>query len=130
MRTFAEMNVPDLYENNDGTDFIDVTTNWDQDLLFSLKNDLDSNFSKERLDFFEKVAKFVLKDKANSLAKERRVLTDLEKQQAVESEESILEEPLIHKKTLKERIKPFFKRQIKKRIITPLLDDFEETNEQ
>ena len=60
MRSYAEMNIMDLYEIHDGTDFSEIPPSWDEELLFNLRNDLDSNFSKERLAFFEKVAKIVL----------------------------------------------------------------------
>ena len=38
--------------------------------MFSIKNDLDDNFSKEKLSIYENVAKYVLKDKAEQLNKE------------------------------------------------------------
>ena len=75
MRTYAEMNIMNLYETHDGTDFSEVSSIWDEELLFKLGNDLDSNFSKERLDFFEKVAKIVLKEKAQLMNEEKRDLS-------------------------------------------------------
>ena len=120
MRSYAEINIMDLYEIHDGTDFSEIPSSWDEELLFNLRNDLDSNFSKERLDFFEKVAKIVLKEKAQLMDEEKRVLSGEEKQKAIDSEDSVPEEPQNTKKSFKERIKPFFKRNIKENIITPL----------
>lgn len=120
MRSYAEINIMDLYEIHDGTDFSEISSIWSEELLFNLRNDLDSNFSKERLDFFEKVAKIVLKEKAQLMDEEKRVLSGEEKQKAIDSENSVPEEPQNTKKSFKERIKPFFKRNIKENIITPL----------
>lgn len=120
MRSYAEINIMDLYEIHDGTDFSEISSIWSEELLFNLRNDLDSNFSKERLDFFEKVAKIVLKEKAQLMDEEKRVLSGEEKQKAIDSENSVPEEPQNTKKSFKERIKPFLKRNIKENIITPL----------
>lgn len=120
MRSYAEINIMDLYEIHDGTDFSEISSIWSEELLFNLRNDLDSNFSKERLDFFEKIAKIVLKEKAQLMDEEKRVLSGEEKQKAIDSENSVPEEPQNTKKSFKERIKPFFKRNIKENIITPL----------
>ncbi|WP_220446317.1 hypothetical protein [Phocaeicola plebeius] len=119
MRAYAEMNIMNLYEAHDGTDFSEVSSIWDEELLFKLGNDLDSNFSKERLDFFEKVAKIVLKEKAQLMNEEKRDLSGEEKQKAIDSENSVSEEPQDAKKSFKERIKPLFKHKIKENIITP-----------
>ena len=53
-------------------------------------------------------------------------LSDEEKQKAIDSENSVLEEPLNAKKSFKERIKPFFKRTIKENIITPYKEGLKE----
>lgn len=119
MRTYAEMNIMNLYETHDGTDFSEVSSIWDEELLFKLGNDLDSNFSKERLDFFEKVAKIVLKEKAQLMNEEKRDLSGEEKQKAIESENSVPKKPQDTRKIFKERIKPLFKHKIKENIITP-----------
>ena len=119
MRSYAETNIMDLYEIHDGSEFSEVSSIWNEELLFKLRNDLDSNFSKERLDFFETVAKTVLKEKAQSISKEKQILSNEEKRNVIESEASALEEPQDAKKSFKERIKPLFKHKIKKKIITP-----------
>jgi len=126
MRSYAEMNVELLYENHDGTDFSDCSTIWDEELLFNLRNDLDSNFSKERLDFFENVAKNVLIEKAKAINEERRVLSDVEKQSSIENEVCFSEELHPSKKSFKDKIKPFFKRKFKETIIDPYNEGLEE----
>lgn len=56
MRLYAEMNIMDLYETHDGADLSEASSVWNEELLFNLRNDLDYNFSKERLVFLGKVA--------------------------------------------------------------------------
>ena len=70
MKTYAESRFGDLYEADNGIRYEMGAETWNQDFLFNLKNDLDSNFSRERLDLYENVAKIVLKDKADFLDQE------------------------------------------------------------
>lgn len=70
MQTYAENAFPNLYEQHDGASLDQNTENWTKDLLFQTRNGLDENFSKERLDYYFKVAKVVLKDKADKLNRE------------------------------------------------------------
>lgn len=71
MVCFAEENLAsELYQEDDGKTYKENEISWNEDFLFSLKNDLDLNFSKEKLTFYEKVAKFVLREKAYQLDKE------------------------------------------------------------
>ena len=70
MKTFAEAKLTNLYDVDDSTKYSSVKTDWNEDLLFTIKNDLDDNFSKEKLAIYENVAKYVLKDKAEELDKE------------------------------------------------------------
>ena len=70
MKNFAETKFSNLYDIDDAKSYSSVKTEWNEDLLFTIKNDLDSNFSKEKLAIYEDVAKFVLKDKAEQLNKE------------------------------------------------------------
>ncbi len=70
MKNFAETKFSNLYDIDDAKSYSSVKTEWNEDLLFSIKNDLDSNFSKEKLDIYENVAKYVLIDKAEQLNKE------------------------------------------------------------
>jgi len=71
MRTYAEKTCHNLYETHDGSSFDLNKENWNENLLFSIKNDLDSNFSRERLDYYCNLAKEVLKDKAMYLDAEK-----------------------------------------------------------
>lgn len=70
MKNFAEAKLTNLYDVDDATQYSTVKTDWNEALLFTIKNDLDDNFSKEKLAIYENVAKYVLKDKADKLNKE------------------------------------------------------------
>ena len=70
MKSFAQSHLPDLYEPDNGTIYSKPEDEWDKDFLFSIKNDLDNNFSESRLLDYERVAKKVLKEKAAHLEQE------------------------------------------------------------
>jgi hypothetical protein len=70
MKEFAESKFSNLYDIDDAKTYSSVKTEWNEDFLFSIENDLDDNFSKEKLAIYEDVAKFVLRDKAEQLNKE------------------------------------------------------------
>ena len=70
MLTFAENKLNDLYEMDNGSRNEKDAALWDKDFLFQLKNELDRNFSREKLNYYEQVAKQVLKDKARQLDEE------------------------------------------------------------
>lgn len=70
MKNFAEAKFDNLYDPDNAKSYSSVKTDWNEELLFSIKNDLDDNFSKEKLAVYESVAKYVLKDKAEELDKE------------------------------------------------------------
>lgn len=70
MLDYAVTNLDDLYETSDGKVYNQTEAEWDREFLFQLKNDLEYNFSQERVDFYVKVAKHVLKEKAIQLDKE------------------------------------------------------------
>lgn len=72
MRDYADNNSSDLYEVHNGENFVEDQSEWNQEFLFNVRNDLDSNFSRERLGYFEMVCKVVLKDKALSLETEEK----------------------------------------------------------
>lgn len=72
MKSYAESKLKNLYEPDNGVKYDENTTVWDEKFLINLKNDLGYNFSEERLAFYEKVAKVVLKEKADSLDEEER----------------------------------------------------------
>lgn len=71
MRKYAESALPELYDVHNGERLDTNQDNWNEALLFSTKNDLDNNFSKERLDFYFNLAKIVLKSKAEKLNQEQ-----------------------------------------------------------
>lgn len=70
MLDYAVANLGNLYETSDGKVYSQNEAEWDKDFLFQLKNDLEYNFSQERVAFYVKVAKHVLKEKAMQLDKE------------------------------------------------------------
>lgn len=75
MKSFAESQLPDLYEPDNGKTYSKLTDSKptderDKDFLFQVKNDLDNNFSKSKLSVYEQVAKEVLKEKAAHLEQE------------------------------------------------------------
>ena len=63
MKNFAESKFSNLYDVDDAKSYTSTETEWN-------KNDLDNNFSKEKLAIYENVAKYVLKDKADQLNRE------------------------------------------------------------
>ena len=70
MLELAEQKIPTVYELDNGNSYTQDSTTWDEAFLFNLKNDLDENFSREKLRFYETVVKVVLKEKASQLDKE------------------------------------------------------------
>lgn len=70
MKAFAESHMTNLYDEDDSKSYSMNVSDWNEELMFAIKNDLDDNFSKEKLSIYEKVAKTVLKDKAEQLTKE------------------------------------------------------------
>lgn len=76
MRSYAESWLHDLYEQDNGVTYETEESGWDKTFLFNLKNDLDSNFSRERLDFYKTVAKVVMSEKAKLLDREEAAKND------------------------------------------------------
>lgn len=73
MLTYAITNIPDLFEENKEADYtVPPIDEWNEDFIFKVKNDLDYNFSKEKLAFYEEVVKTVGKGKAEHIEKEER----------------------------------------------------------
>lgn len=70
MKNYAEEKISNLYDVDDTKSYPSDKSEWNEELLFSIKNDLDDNFSKEKLGIYENVAKYVLRDKAEQLNKE------------------------------------------------------------
>ena len=76
-KTFAEMlnyakaNLSNLFEENKEAGYeVLPKEQWDEEFLFTVKNDLDSNFSVEKLAFYQAVIEIVGKDKMASLDEE------------------------------------------------------------
>jgi len=71
MLDYAASRLPNLFEAcDDNGSYSTDEASWNEDYLSQVKSDLNYNFSKERLDYYERVAKNVLKDKAEELRKE------------------------------------------------------------
>ena len=78
-KTFAEMlnyakaNFSNLFEENKEAGYeVLPKEQWDEDFLFTVKNDLDSNFSVEKLAFYQAVIEIVGKNKMASLDEEEK----------------------------------------------------------
>ena len=71
MLNYAKANLSNLFEENREARYeVLPKEQWDEDFLFTVKNDLDSNFSVEKLAFYQAVIEVVGKDKMASLDKE------------------------------------------------------------
>lgn len=66
MKEYAEANVPELYESHDGGSLDIDEDNLTIDVLVQIKNNLDNNFSRERIAVYERVAEIVLRDKTEN----------------------------------------------------------------
>ena len=73
MKSYAESKLNNLYDDDNGKTYDKEESEWDETFLFEVKNDMIDNFSKERLAFYEMVAKLVLKDKAEHLDAEEKI---------------------------------------------------------
>ena len=76
MKSYAESRLHNLYEQDNGVTYETDESRWDETFLFNLKNDLDSNFSRERLDFYETVIRVVMSEKAELLDREEAAKKD------------------------------------------------------
>lgn len=70
MKAFAEERLDGLYEPLNGELPQKPVGEFTEAELMELKNDLDANFSRERLALYEKVVGVVLRDKADQMAQE------------------------------------------------------------
>ena len=71
MLNYAKANFSNLFEENKEAGYeVLPKEQWDEDFLFTVKNDLDSNFSVEKLAFYQAVIEIVGKDKMASLDEE------------------------------------------------------------
>lgn len=68
MLSFATTHISDLFEENKDANYsVPPREEWNQEFLFEVKSDLDSNFSKEKLAFYEAVIKVVGRSKAQEI---------------------------------------------------------------
>lgn len=70
MKKYAEGKIVNLYEVDIPKQYSSVESEWNDEFMYSVKNDLDENFSREKLEMYERIVKIVLKDKAEELDKE------------------------------------------------------------
>lgn len=70
MLSYAESQLNGLFVPDNGRRSEKDAALWDKDFLYQIKNELDDNFSHEKLNYYEQVAKHVLKDKARQLDEE------------------------------------------------------------
>lgn len=65
MLSYAMEALPNLFEENKEAGYtVPPQEEWDNEFMFKVKNDLDSNFSKEKLALYDTVVKAVGKTKA------------------------------------------------------------------
>lgn len=83
MLSYAESQLSGLFMPDNGHRSEKDAALWDKDFLYQIKNELDDNFSREKLNYYEQVAKQVLKDKARQLDEEK-----IKQQQRSENQES------------------------------------------
>ena len=73
MLTYAISNIPNLFEQNKEANYtVPPQEEWNKEFMFKVKNDLDSNFSREKLAFYETIVKTVGKSKGEEIDKEER----------------------------------------------------------
>ena len=89
MLSYAESQLESLFEPDNGYRSEKDTAYWDKNFLYQLKNELEDNFSREKLNYYEQVAKHVLQDKARQMdeeeAKQRKQSEDQEFGQQTEN---------------------------------------------
>lgn len=74
MLEYAIQHLPNLFEENkDASYSVPPKDQWNEDFMYEVKSDLDANFSKEKLAFYEAVVKYVGKDKAIEVEEEESV---------------------------------------------------------
>lgn len=68
MLNYAMSKLSNLYEENKVTNYdVPPHSEWNKQFLFKVKNDLDSNFSKEKLAFYQAVIEVVAKEKTEDI---------------------------------------------------------------
>lgn len=81
MLSYAISEIPELFDENKEAGYtVPSQEEWDEDFLFKVKNDLDSNFSREKLAFYEAVVKTVGKSKGEEIDQEEKIVQSNKKQ--------------------------------------------------
>lgn len=75
MLDFAEGKLIDLFQPHDGAILQAAQETWDQNLLFKVQHELEGNFSRDRLLYYERMAKVVLSEKSEALENEEKTST-------------------------------------------------------
>ena len=78
MLAYAESKLDNLYVADNGKKIEQDSETWDDTFLSKVKIETERNFSREKLAYYEKVAKYVLKDKAELMDKSDENSDDLE----------------------------------------------------
>ncbi len=102
MLSFAESKFSNLYEIDNAVKFTSNQSQWNEDILFKIKNELDINFSRERILIYKLVAKTVLKEKATQMDREENA-TKI-KEESISDHSSYSEVKHTHNKKLYKQI--------------------------
>ena len=90
MLSYAESQLDGLFVPDNGHRSEKEAALWDKEFLYQIKNELDDNFSREKLNYYVHVAKQVLKDKARLLDEEEaKQKQHSEKQEGTQNRESL-----------------------------------------
>ena len=84
MLAFADGKMSNLFDVDNGRRSEKDTSLWDMDFLYQVKNELDRNFSREKLDYYEKVVKHVLKDRARQLGEDEAKQVEIKEENPLE----------------------------------------------
>ena len=98
MLNYATSRLNGLFVADDDNRSEKNPSEWDENFMSKVKNELDMNFSREKLSYYEKVAKQVLKDKAHELDAEDARNRNANMGNANHTQQQTTEEPFDHKK--------------------------------
>lgn len=98
MLNYATTRLNGLFVADDGNRSEKDPSEWDEDFMFKVKNELDMNFSREKLSYYEKVAKQVLKEKAQEMDAEDARSRNNNSESVNHNQQQTTEEPFDRKK--------------------------------
>lgn len=98
MLNYAESRLEGLFVADDGNRSEKDPSEWNEDFMFKVKNELDMNFSREKLSYYESVTKQVLKDKAREMDAEDARRRNTQTENANNNQHQTSEEPVDRKK--------------------------------